>query len=209
MLTPPTPPEEVLHQYSCDISALRYDWRSITYTDGSCQKIPLPEGGTMNSIGAGVYMPEHRPRMTHTSDHPPDSLPSPCPPSMQRARQITIHAAGQCSTNTINRAELSAIWGAADLLHGSDPRDPDGVTHTIAPDSITSMYQIRRALHSPMDLHRHTHKASLDTIIAAMRSLLDRDPTHRITLLKVKAHSGDIGNEVSDISAKWAANHHD
>jgi hypothetical protein len=60
-----------------------------------------------------------------------------------------------------------------------------------------------------MDLRWHTHKAALDTILHSMRSLLAQNPAHKICILKVKAHTGDIGNEIADLGAKWAAKYPD
>ena len=210
---PSTPPDEILNHYSSDVSSLRHNWRSIVYTDGSCQQVPLTGGGKMNILGAGVYIPAQRaPHRQHAPTPTPTEMQdesSPPSPSLPPDQCITIHPRGHGATNTINRAELSGIWGALDTLHDTPPLHADGRTHTIATDSATSMSQIRRALLSPMDTRRHTHKAAIDAILQAMRSLLAKDPSHRITILKVKAHTGDIGNEMADRTADWATKHPD
>ena len=203
---PCTPTTEIMHHFSSDVSSLRYDWRSICYTDGSCQQTPLPGGGKQNKIGAGVYIPTQETRNRAGYEDHSQSPPSPDP---QPGRCITIRPRGQGATNTINRAELSAIWGALDTLHDTTPLHANGCTHTIAPDSATSMYQIRRALLSPMDIRWHTHKPALYAILRSMISLLSQDPSHQITFLKVKAHTGDIGNETADQTADWATKHPD
>ena len=202
-MLPPTPPNEIMHHFSSDVSSLRHNWRSITYTDGSCQQTSLSSGDKMNTLGAGVYIPAHEPQVPPIdTQEGPSTTPHP-------ARCITINPRGQGATNTINRAELSAVWGALDTLQDTAPLHADGCTHTIAPDSAASMYQIRRALLSPMDLRQHTHKPALSVILQSMRSLLSQDPSHRITFLKVKAHTGDIGNEIADRTADWATKHPD
>ena len=103
---------------------------------------------------------------------------------------ITINPQGAGPTNTINRAELAGIWGALQQGH-----------HTIASDSSTSLYQIRKALLHPQDLKFHKHHAALELILTE----IDRNPSPIIRLIKVKAHASIIGNEMADAGAKEAA----
>jgi ribonuclease HI len=161
--------EEVMHQYSSDTSALKHDWRSIAYTDGSCIEISLPEG-KMQKIGAGLYIPSNAPGDQH----------------------FTIDPAGAGATNTINRAELAGIYGALKKEQ-----------RCIAVDSLASLCQIRKALRSPMDIRYHKHREMLEHIVGDIRQLTsDGVP---LAFYKVKAHNGDIGNEIVDQTAKAAA----
>ena len=106
--------------------------------------------------------------------------------------RLTVDPAGRGPTNTINRAELSGIWAAMQAGH-----------RRIATDSATSLYQIRKALLSPMDLRYHKHRELLELIVATMRTMTaDGSEIH---LFKVRAHNGDIGNELVDEVAKRAA----
>ncbi|KAJ9513757.1 hypothetical protein QJQ45_015544 [Haematococcus lacustris] len=94
-------------------------------------------------------------------------------------------------SNTINKAELTAIHAA--LKAGAK---------RIATDSLCSLYQIRRALANPMSLITHRH----NDILAAIATLIIDSPV-TIQFLKVRAHSGIIGNEGADVLAKHAALH--
>ena len=109
-------------------------------------------------------------------------------------QNFTVDPAGAGATNTINRAELSGIWGALHLGQ-----------HMIATDSATSLSAIRKALLSPMDLKNHKHREMAGHIVDRIRQMLEADPDLTIQLFKVKAHSGDIGNEIVDQDAKRAA----
>jgi ribonuclease HI len=173
-----TPYADILRDYSCDQSALRYDWTKLAYTDGSVRKTPLPDGGVMNRIGAGVYIP------TRGDGH-----------ARTQAREVTVNPGGHQSTNTINRAELSGIWAALQLKELE-----------IATDSATSLSQLRKALLSPMDLRYHKHREMAGHVIKLIREILAEDPDIQITIYKIKAHNGRIGNECADITAKRATN---
>ncbi|KAJ9506008.1 hypothetical protein QJQ45_016679, partial [Haematococcus lacustris] len=94
-------------------------------------------------------------------------------------------------SNTINKAELTAIHAA--LKAGAK---------RIATDSLCSLYQIRRALANPMSLITHRH----NDILTAIATLIIDSPV-TIQFLKVRAHSGIIGNEGADVLAKHAALH--
>ncbi|KAJ9516866.1 hypothetical protein QJQ45_027280, partial [Haematococcus lacustris] len=94
-------------------------------------------------------------------------------------------------SNTINKAELTAIHAA--LTAGAK---------RIATDSLCSIYQIRRALATPMSLITHRH----NDILTAIATLIIDSPV-TIHFYKVRAHSGIIGNEGADALAKHAALH--
>ena len=132
----------------------------------------------MNKIGAGVYIP------TRGDGH-----------ACTQAREVTVNPGGHQSTNTINRAELSGIWAA---LHLKELE--------IATDSATSLSQLRKALLSPMDLRYHKHREMAGHVIQLIREILAEDPDIQITIYKIKAHNGRIGNECADRTAKRATN---
>jgi len=103
-----------------------------------------------------------------------------------------VNPNGSNITNTIHRAELAGIAAA--------------ITHEyflIATDSENSMRQIRKQIRYP-ELHTyHIHHNLLETIIKAIRNTA----TLSIKFLKVKAHTGIIGNERPDQIAKHVAKH--
>ncbi|KAJ9513002.1 hypothetical protein QJQ45_029224, partial [Haematococcus lacustris] len=138
------------------------EWATLAYTDGSCIKT---SGAAPASVGAGVYIPETNVLITVTLDDP--------------------------ESNTINRAELTAIHAA--LTAGAK---------RIATDSLCSIYQIHRALANPMSLITHRH----NDILTAIATLIIDSPV-TIHFYKVRAHSGIIGNEGADALAKHAALH--
>ncbi|KAJ9516566.1 hypothetical protein QJQ45_015254, partial [Haematococcus lacustris] len=138
------------------------EWATIAYTDGSCIKT---SGAAPASVGAGVYIPENNVLITAALNDP--------------------------ESNTINRAELTAIHAA--LKAGAK---------RIATDSLCSLYQIRRALANPMSLITHKH----NDILTAIATLIIDSPV-TIQFFKVRAHSGIIGNEGADALAKHAALH--
>jgi ribonuclease HI len=148
--------------------ALRFDWREVAYTDGSC--IKLPDGGSI--VGAGVALPNHPEKQTYL-----------------------VRPGGEGPTNTITRAELSAIYAWLTIPtadHG--PR-------ALLTDSAAALWLIRRAIHEPMTLRRHAHRPLLEAIV-----LLLRERTGPVTLGKCKAHSGIVGNELADCAARKATN---
>jgi ribonuclease HI len=103
--------------------------------------------------------------------------------------ECMVDPGGRGATNTINRAELAGIWAALQRGH-----------LTIATDSASSMAQIRRALLRPGSLGMHKHAELLEEVIQ-----LVRNAAGPITLVKVKAHNGIIGNEMADAVARRAA----
>ena len=107
----------------------------------------------------------------------------------------TIHHVnpnGSNITNTIHRAELAAI--AAAITHDH---------FIIATDSENSMRQIRKQIRYP-ELHtHHVQHHLLEAITKAARN----NVSPFIKFLKVKAHTGIIGNERADQLAKHVAKH--
>jgi hypothetical protein len=55
------------------------------------------------------------------------------------------------------------------------------------------MYQLRRQLHRPQDHQYHRHKRLLEAIVDAIKQ-----SDNTIQLIKVKSHTGIVGNEVAD-----------
>jgi ribonuclease HI len=159
---------------------LRYKWTDYAYTDGSYKpagcKAPRAGDGDDDAciapgIGAGVYFP-------------------PQAENDENGQEVSIIPLGESQPqNTINRAELVGILAA--LKHGAE---------RIATDSLTSMYQIKKMLRRPQDLHNHQHSQLLKEIVA---HIVNREP--KTTLHKVKGHSYLLGNEKADEIAKAAA----
>ena len=155
---------------------LRYNWKNYVYTDGSYKQTshkasPIDAECDAPSIGAGVYFP---PQAANEDDE----------------RGVPIVPAGDSHPqNTINRAELVGILAA--LRHGA---------HTIATDSLSSMYQIKKMLRRPQDLLNHQHCELIKEIVT---EIVNRGL--RTTLHKVKGHASIIGNEKADAIAKAAA----
>ena len=148
---------------------LRSDWRDFTYTDGSCLKLP---DGTQ-SIGGGVYCP----------------MDADDPTKLYGRHEVNPFGCG--TINTINRAELAAIWYALHLGK-----------KWIATDSSAAMCQISTAVLHPQKLKFHKHADLLRLIV----DIIAESDT-MILLCKVKAHSGMPGNEIADELAKQAATH--
>ncbi len=107
---------------------------------------------------------------------------------------------GSNSTNTVHRAELAGI--AAAVTHDYFLLSHD-YFRTVATDSENSMRRIRKPIRYP-ELHTYRiHHNPLETIIKAIRNTA----TLSIKFLKVKAHTGIIGNERADQIAKHVAKH--
>jgi ribonuclease HI len=115
----------------------------------------------------------------------------PAPQGQDQTR--TIFPKGTGVSNTILRAELTGILVA---LH-------NGHT-TIATDSANSLQLIRKAILHPMQLQTHLHRGLLLDIVRAIEAITAKTGG-TVHLLKVKAHSGVIGNECADVIAKKAA----
>jgi ribonuclease HI len=103
-------------------------------------------------------------------------------------KKIQMNLTGKCP-HSVNIAELAAIRGA--LEQGAQ---------MIATDSLTSIHQIYKQLHRPQDQQYHMHKKMLQEIVQ-----LVTEAPGTIHLLKVKAHSGIVGNEWADQLATTAS----
>ena len=172
----PGPPRGQL-PYPGDLTletTLRHNWRDLVYTDGSCQMRP---GATTQSLGSAVYAPPQAPPPGH---QPPQGV------------SYSYASDGVGPTNTINRAELVAIWQA--LLH-------PGVTH-IATDSAVSLATIDRFAKDPASMRNHKHRMLIDAICREVARRPSGSPVH---LLKVISHAGVVGNELADVAAGEAA----
>jgi exonuclease III/ribonuclease HI len=100
--------------------------------------------------------------------------------------------------DTANHAELVAIHAAI-----ADAREVDQPP-PIVTDCAAAIDQIINVVHQPAKLTFHRHKALLQRIYDLLEKRADRQQGP-IELLKVAAHSGDIGNSWADMGAKWAA----
>ena len=152
---------------------LKWLSRPAYYPDGSCQTNSLTK--TIR-LGAGFY----------------------CPAS---EKTFTIDPAGMQETNTINRAELVAIWAA--LFHDSTLPSPT-LDLTIFTDSLCSLDLIKLVLFRPQDIEEKIHLPLLLTIrdLLLSRAKIPFSKTH---FQKVKSHIGIIGNEMADKAASKAA----
>jgi ribonuclease HI len=149
-----------------DAPALKYNWRTIAYTDGSMRQVEGRDtDNAYEMLGAGVYIPG-----LGTQD-----------------KKIQMDLTGECP-HSVNIAELAAIKGA--LEQGA---------RMIATDSLTSIHQIYKQLHRPQDQQYHMHRKMLQAIVQLVVD--GQEPVH---LLKVKAHSGIVGNEWADQLATTA-----
>ena len=140
------------------------------FTDGSC--IKHKDG--KQSIGAAVHFVQ------------PDGS----------ADTMLVNPNGEGYTNTINRAELSAIHQA---LHAADTGD----SLHLYTDSLCSIHLIRRMLDSPWTLTECKHEKMLQSIVEILRQRAEAGATTHMH--KVRSHVGIMGNEKADEAAKLAA----
>ncbi|KAK3249455.1 hypothetical protein CYMTET_41112 [Cymbomonas tetramitiformis] len=99
---------------------------------------------------------------------------------------------------TINRAELLAIHAA---LRARERTTPGEIA--ICTDSLCSMYQILNMLSRPHTMECHRHRDLLEDIL----SLVEQHNSQgtKVSLRKVKSHTGVKGNDKADEAAKQAA----
>jgi len=154
---------------------LAMDPMTGVYTDGSCIR---EKGGEFN-LGAAVW------RMQDGA-----------------AQLWLVNPNGKGPTNTINRAELSALHLALTLPQIAK-LDEDMTIYT---DSLCSIMLIRKMIYSPSLLTESKHLEILQAIVSAitLRALAGA----RTSILKVKSHSGVAGNEHADKAASDMAKGH-
>jgi ribonuclease HI len=188
---PPPPPDyltSLAAAYPC-LHPVKHAWAAALYTDGAC----ISQDAGPQKLGAALY----------------DAL--------QNATYL-VDPCGEGATNTITRAELSAIAGALQhMLHKGCPRPPppprpvphasmcpasDRVDATIYTDSQCSIYLVRRIIYQPHTLSEHIHRH----LLLHIRTLLLHcaQVGYHVHLLKVKAHTGIYGNERADAAAALA-----
>jgi ribonuclease HI len=149
---------------------LRLNPQSVIWTDGSC--IKSLEGDGPNQLGAAVY----------------------CGPT---GETIHIDPSGDGCTNTIQRAELSAIHAAIASQKATS------TALLIATDSQASLDLIKRAINDPKKLHISKHKALLMNIAELLYECAQQNIT--VHFLKVKSHTGLNGNDKADEGATSVA----
>ena len=143
------------------------------YTDGSCIK---GQPGYPNQVGAAFVIKEGNNSVT-----------------------FLVNPRGQGATNTINRAELSAIHMAlVKILEQAQGKDI-----TIYTDSRCAIQLINKAVYHATHIHLNKHKDMLQKINTIMvQRASDRLHT---SICKVKSHIGIEGNEQADQGANRAA----
>ncbi|KAK3283287.1 hypothetical protein CYMTET_9007 [Cymbomonas tetramitiformis] len=97
----------------------------------------------------------------------------------------------------VNRAELLAIQKAVTL-----PPPPSGNALTICTDSANSIRQLESMRTKPHNMEHHQQRDLLYAILVNIEALVAAG--HTVSLLKVKAHTGIVGNEKADEAAKQA-----
>jgi ribonuclease HI len=103
-----------------------------------------------------------------------------------------------CAGDTINHAELCALHAAISMA---------GTQHTtITSDCSSALAQVRKAVLHPALVKFHRHAELLHRIVELLKTRIEAGHPP-ISILKVRAHSGCIGNEMADIAAKIAAKH--
>ena len=130
---------------------LAHNWTQGIYTDGCKTEVLDPyTGHTTTVTGAACY--EAYEALT------PDG-----------GKLYLINPNGQRETNTINRAELSAIHQALVI------RETTGGDLTIYTDSLCSIYMIQKALKKPVLIKHNKHKPQLDCIANLIRTRCEQN----------------------------------
>jgi ribonuclease HI len=115
--------------------------------------------------------------------------------------EARIDPSGRGPTNTINRAELAGILGA--LSHACRAGTRSGNSVHVLTDSRVSIYQIHKFNRNKQSFVTHKHIRLLGAIDSLIDVLQSRGI--KVTIGKVKAHTGIEGNEVADQLAGQAA----
>lgn len=151
---------------------LAVDPRLGVYTDGSCMK----QQGGPSRLGAAVRHQLH-----------------------EKIHITSINPQGHGATNTINRAELSAIHIALtdSTIAGAHT---DLIIYT---DSQCSIQMINKMMYQPTRMLESKHLPLLEAIVQAIQ---DRSTAGgKTTIQKVKSHIGIMGNEEADKAASAVA----
>ena len=149
----------------------------LVYTDGSC--IRLKDGPQVT--GAAVFC-----------IRPPGD-------DSGRPTIFKVNPNGRTYTNTINRAELSAILKA--LI--TDAIAATSETMHLFTDSLCAIQLISQILDTPWRLNTSKHLDLLENIVAALRARTAAGA--RTHFYKVRAHASNSGNNTVDKAAKEAA----
>ena len=85
------------------------------------------------------------------------------------------------------------------MLHTTTPkRYPLHVAYVLT-DSLTSIFLLNKGLHNPEGLRSHKHR---DLVFRIVQQLLASP--HDLRVVKVRAHTGVMGNEAADNLAREA-----
>ena len=157
--------------------------------------LPLPPTGMLAALGLAI----RRPSPPSPPFAPDRSL---SPPFAARA---VLHAFIQSRASGHGLCAPSPLMGIASVTsqitdHSKMPSSEEGLAFA---DSQVSIHLLRRGLREPHSLAGHPHEQLVISTVAKMVRRANQGIRTRI--LKVKAHSGIIGNEKADKAAKAAA----
>jgi ribonuclease HI len=158
-------------------SPLKYDWTKYCYTDGSHKEV-REALDTLNTQDGEPIAKHYIAAALFAPDH-------------SKAVTRTIDPHGKGVTNTINRAELVGISAALEY----------GYT-MIATDSKCAIQTINKMLNRPDTMKQHVHRILLQHITTQLHAAVAKG--WHITIQKVPAHSGLIGNVIADKFANIA-----
>jgi len=150
----------------------RYRASTFIYTDGSRRQVELKNGTKEERTGAGTWDP-------------------------RGGKPITQGIRWEGGSQTVNRAELMAIWLALEA-QGNETRNEV----KICTDSANALHQVNNMRAKPYMMERHQHRDTLHGIMGAIEKLNEAGTA--VKLYKVKAHIGIVGNEGADEAAKEA-----